>query len=60
MDYAILMIGAWTGITWWAAWSTCSTLNRRRQHLYSRRLIDAERRARREAALAFDLQRLGR
>lgn len=60
MDFEILILGAWTGITWWAAWSTCSTLHRRRQHLYSRRLQDMERRARREAALAFDLQRLGR
>jgi hypothetical protein len=56
----ILAIGAWTGITWWAAWSTCSTLARRRQHLYSRRLINLERAARRQASLAYDLERLGR
>ena len=56
----ILMIGAWTGITWWAAWATCTRLHRQRQHLYSRRLMERERAARRQVALAFDLERLGR
>ena len=54
----ILMIGIWTALIWWLSWSTCATLNRRRQHLYSRRLIAWERQARRDQALSHDMERL--
>lgn len=57
----ILIIGAWTAIVWWVAWATCSNLNRRRQHLYSKRLREWERqRQLQEAALAHDVERLRR
>lgn len=56
----ILIVGAWSAIVWWLAWATCASLNRRRQHLYSRRLIAWEREARRQAALAHDVERLRR
>ncbi|MGA0926605.1 MAG: hypothetical protein ACO3RW_05300 [Burkholderiaceae bacterium] len=56
----ILILGAWTGVTWWVAWATCSRLHRQRQHLYSRRLQAMERQARREAAMAYDAQRVAR
>lgn len=56
----ILIMGAWTGVTWWVAWATCSALHRKRQHLYSRRLVAMERQARRQASLAYDLDRVNR
>ena len=54
----ILMVGAWTALIWWVSWATCTALHRRRQHLYSRRLIAWERQARRDAALSHDMERL--
>jgi len=54
----ILTVGAWTGLVWWVSWATCTALQRKRQHLYSRRLIAWERQARREAALSHDVERL--
>lgn len=56
----ILIIGAWTAIVWWLAWATCSNLHRRRQHLYSRRLIAWEREQRRQDALAHNVERARR
>lgn len=56
----ILIIGAWSAVVWAVAWATCSNLNRRRQHLYSRRLIAWEREQRRQDALAHDMERLRR
>jgi hypothetical protein len=56
----ILILGAWTGVTWWEAWATCALLHRQRQHLYSRRLQAMERQARREQAMAYDAQRVAR
>jgi hypothetical protein len=56
----ILMMGAWTGVTWWVAWATCSAMHRKRQHLYSRRLQNMERNARRQAAMAYDAARVSR
>lgn len=54
----ILTVGAWTGLVWWVSWATCTALQRKRQHLYSRRLIAWERQARREAALSHDAERI--
>jgi hypothetical protein len=58
MEWQILLWGGTFALGWWLAWTTSAQMHRRRQHLYSRRLIEAERRARRQAALAHDLYRL--
>ena len=53
----ILILGAWSGVVWWLAWATCSALHRRRQHLYSRRLVAWEREQRRQARTFHDMER---
>lgn len=58
MELEILFFGGVFALGWWLAWMTSAQLHRRRQHLYSQRLIEAERRARRQAALAADLRRV--